>query len=130
MEIIAMPTTAITTAAAITPSECGAVFVSLELSRSTWLVTALAAPLGGKMSRHQVRGGDVVGRPERFPDLQRAVRRRTGLVVPVIVIQEARLDGFRIHRALVAGSREPCGRTGLDRGLARPPPGQDGPDRR
>jgi hypothetical protein len=35
MEIIAMPTTEITAAAAITRSECGAVFVSLELSRST-----------------------------------------------------------------------------------------------
>ena len=101
-----MPTTAITTAAAITPSECGAVFVSLELSRSTWLVTALAAPLGGKMSRHRVRAGDVAGLPERFSDLQRTVRRRTGHVVPVIVIQEAGLDGVWIHRALVAAGVE------------------------
>jgi len=101
-----MPTTEITTAAAITRSECGAIFVSLELSRSTWLVTALAAPLGGKMSRHQVRGGDIAGLLERFSDLQRAVRRRTGHVCPVIVIQEAGLDGFWIHRALAAAGVE------------------------
>jgi transposase len=34
------------------------VLVSLELSRSTWLITALA-PDGEKMSRHQVEGGDA-----------------------------------------------------------------------
>ncbi|MFU0508054.1 IS110 family transposase, partial [Pseudaminobacter sp. NGMCC 1.201702] len=38
---------------------------------------------------------------ERFSDLQRNVQRRTGQTVPVIVIQEAGLDGFWIHRALV-----------------------------
>jgi len=85
----------------IAPVECGAIFVSLELSRSFWLVTALATPVGSKMSRHQVRGGDMLGLLERFSDLQRNVQRRTGQVVPVIVIQEAGLDGFWIHRALV-----------------------------
>ena len=84
----------------IAPVECGAIFVSLELSRSFWLVTALATPVGSKMSRHQVRGGDMSGLLERFSDLQRNVQRRTGQVVPVIVIQEAGLDGFWIHRAL------------------------------
>ena len=42
------------------------VLVSLELSRSTWLITALA-PDGEKMSRHQVEGGEKVllqGNPE------------------------------------------------------------------
>lgn len=101
-----MPTTEVTTAAAMTTSECTAIFVSLELSRSTWLMTALAAPLGAKMSRHQVRGGDVPELLKRFSDLQRAVQRRTGQVVPVIVIQEAGLDGFWIHRALVAAGIE------------------------
>jgi len=86
----------------IAPVQCGAVYVSLELSRSIWLVTALAAPVGSKMSRHQVRGGDMPGLLERFSDLQRIVHRRSGQVVPVIVIQEAGLDGFWIHRALVA----------------------------
>ncbi len=38
----------------------------------------------------------------RFADLQREVERRTGRTVPMIVIQEAGLDGFWIHRALVA----------------------------
>ncbi len=85
----------------LTP-ENAAIFVSLELSRSTWLMTALAAPLGAKMSRYQVRGGDVPDLLKRFSDLQHAVQRRTGQLVPVVVIQEAGLDGFWIHRALVA----------------------------
>ncbi|WP_292070575.1 hypothetical protein [Mesorhizobium sp.] len=46
-----------TTAHTIATVECGAIFVSLELSRSTWLVTTLAAPVGSKLSRHQVRVG-------------------------------------------------------------------------
>ncbi|WP_458575180.1 transposase, partial [Pseudaminobacter sp. NGMCC 1.201702] len=85
----------------LSPVECGAIFVSLELSRSIWLVTTLATPMGSKMSRHQVRGGDMPRLLERFSDLQRNVQRRTGQTVPVIVIQEAGLDGFWIHRALV-----------------------------
>lgn len=97
-----MQTARMTTAHTIATVECGAIFVSLELSRSTWLVTTLAAPVGSKLSRHQVRGGDMPGLLERFSDLQRHVHRRTGRIVPVIVIQEAGLDGFWIHRALVA----------------------------
>ncbi|RWR15857.1 IS110 family transposase [Sinirhodobacter populi] len=43
---------------------------------------------------------------KRFSDMQHAVRHRTGQIVPVIVIQEAGLDGFWIHRALVAAGIE------------------------
>lgn len=101
-----MPTTETITAAKITTTESSAIFVSLELSRSTWLITALAAPLGAKMSRHQVRGGDMPELLKRFSDMQHAVRHRTGQIVPVIVIQEAGLDGFWIHRALVSAGIE------------------------
>lgn len=101
-----MPTTEIRSATAIVLPEFAAIFVSLELSRSTWLLTALAAPLGGKMSRHQVRGGDMPELLKRLSTLQRDVQRRTGQVVPVVVIQEAGLDGFWIHRALVAAKIE------------------------
>jgi len=40
--------------------DLGAIFVSLELSKSTWLVTALL-PGSEKMSRHTVSGGDIDG---------------------------------------------------------------------
>ena len=39
----------------------GAIFVSLELSRSRWLVTSLSPGKGEKMSKHGVTAGDVAG---------------------------------------------------------------------
>jgi hypothetical protein len=36
-----------------------AIFVSLELSRSTWLITSLVPGGGDKMSKHSVRSGDI-----------------------------------------------------------------------
>lgn len=36
-----------------------AIFVSLELSRSTWLVTSLSPGRGEKMSKHSVSAGDI-----------------------------------------------------------------------
>ena len=38
-----------------------AVFVSLELSRSTWLVTSLSPGNGAKMSKRSVGSGNVAG---------------------------------------------------------------------
>ncbi len=81
-------------------TDLGAIFVSLELSRSTWLITSLSPGGGEKMSKHTVRSGDVVGLRARFSQLKDKVRVRTGQAVPVIVIQEAGLDGFWIHRLL------------------------------
>ena len=42
-------------------TDLGAIFVSLELSRSTWLITSLSPGGGEKMSKHTVRSGDVGG---------------------------------------------------------------------
>jgi len=80
-------------------NDLGAIFVSLELSRSTWLITSLS-PGGEKMSKYSVRGGDVAGLLERFAQLQKKAQARTGRNFPIIVIQEAGLDGFWIHRVL------------------------------
>jgi transposase len=82
-------------------TQLGAIFVSLELSRSTWVVTSLLPGGGGKMSKHSVRAGDVAGLLERFSSLTEKARARTGGSFPIIVVQEAGLDGFWLHRALV-----------------------------
>ena len=82
-------------------TQLNAIFVSLELSRSTWLVTSLSPGRGERISRHQVKGGDVPALLERFAQLQAKVRERTGEQYPFVVIQEAGLDGFWIHRCLV-----------------------------
>lgn len=79
-----------------------AIFVSLELSRTTWLITSLSPGAGEKMSRHSVSGGDLAGLLERFATLRKKARTRTGEDFSIVVIQEAGLDGFWIHRALEA----------------------------
>ena len=55
---------------------------------------------GDKMSKHSVPSGDIAGLFARFLLLQEKARARTGLYFPIIVIQEAGLDGFWIHRVL------------------------------
>src|SRR5919202_1460631 len=78
----------------------GAVFVSLELSRSTWLITSLSPGSGEKMSKHSVRGGDAAGLLDLLAVLLARTQARTGKVFPIIAIQEAGLDGFWVHRVL------------------------------
>jgi len=87
-------------------TDLGAIFVSLELSRSSWLITSLSPGGGEKMSKHTVRGGDVSGLLQRFAQLREKARVRTGKVFPLIVIQEAGLDGFWIDRVLQNGEVE------------------------
>ncbi len=79
-------------------NELSAIFVSLELSRSTWLVTSLSPGGGEKMSKHQVRSGDVAGLLARFSQLQAKCKARTGQSYRLVVIHEAGLDGFWIDR--------------------------------
>ena len=81
-------------------TDLGAIFVSLELSRSTWLVTSLSPGGGEKMSKHSVPGGNVSGLLTLFARLKERARMRAGQDFPIIAIQEAGLDGFWIHRAL------------------------------
>jgi transposase len=81
-------------------TDLGAIFVSMELSRKTWLITSLSPGGGEKMSKHLVPAGDVFGLLRRFAELRRKAAARTGRDFPVIVIQEAGLDGFWIHRVL------------------------------
>jgi transposase len=81
-------------------TDLGAIFVSLELSRSTWLVTSLSPGGGEKMSKHSVPAGDLSALLTLFARLKERARRRTGRDFPIIAIQEAGLDGFWIHRAL------------------------------
>ena len=80
--------------------DLGAIFVSLELSRSTWLITSLSPGGGEKMSKHAVRSGDVAGLLGQLEMLTEKARARTGKRFRIIVIQEAGLDGFWIHRVL------------------------------
>jgi hypothetical protein len=53
-------------------TDLGAIFVSLELSRSIWLITSLPPGGGERMSKHSLRGGDVAGLLERFAQIRKS----------------------------------------------------------
>src|SRR6195256_19359 len=77
-----------------------AIFVSLELSRSTWLVTSLWPGKGGRMSKHSIPAGGIAGLLGLVAEPRRKEEVRTGQSYPIITIQEAGLDGFWLHRVL------------------------------
>lgn len=81
-------------------TDLGAIFVSLELSRSTWLITSLSPGGGEKLSKHSVPSGDLSALFRRFDSMREKARARMGRDFPVVTIQEAGLDGFWIHRVL------------------------------
>jgi transposase len=106
-----MPVSAPGPAQAAIDVNLAGIFVSLELSRSTWLITSLSPGGGEKMSKRSVRSGDVAGLLDQLARLRDRAQARTGKTFPVIVIQEAGLDGFWVHRVLeregIGGHREP-----------------------
>jgi hypothetical protein len=83
------------------------------------------------MSKFTVAARDVTGLLARFAEVQRKAEARTGDRFGFVVIQEAGLDGFWLHRILKSGRvREPCRRSRID---CRPAPGtscQNRPHRR
>lgn len=80
--------------------QIGGILVSRELSRSKWLITSLSPGGGEKMSKHAVAAGDSAGMLAQFAELSKKTEARTGRCFPIIVVQEAGLDGFWIHRVL------------------------------
>jgi transposase len=95
----------ITEAEAAVRFQRSTLFISLELSRSKWLVTA-SAPGSGKVSKHVVAGGDSAALLELLRRLQTGAAKQTGTPVSITVVQEAGLDGFWIHRLLVQNGIE------------------------
>ena len=84
-------------------TDLGAIFVSLELSRSSWVVTALL-PGGERMSRHTVPGGDIAGLLDRFSQLWGKAQARTGS----INLTSGRRSG-RLHQYPACGGRGSVG---------------------
>jgi hypothetical protein len=73
----------------------GAIFISMELSRTNWLLTSLPPGGGERVLKHVLRSGDVAGLRTRFSQIRERVRARMGrTAVPIIVVQEAGRDGF------------------------------------
>lgn len=80
-------------------------FASLELSKSKWVVT-INNPGSEKFSKHVVEGGDGADLLELLSRSRGKAEQRYGVQVKAIVIQEAGLDGFWIHRLLLANGIE------------------------
>jgi hypothetical protein len=81
------------------------VYASLELSQSTWLVTSLS-PGSVTMSKHSIAAGDSPGLLGLLARLRTKAERAAGVPVEIVVIQEAGLDGFWVHRLLEANRIE------------------------
>jgi len=80
-------------------------FASLELSKSKWVVT-INSPGSEKFSKHVVEGGDGARLLDLLSRSRAKAEERYGVRVKAIVIQEAGLDGFWIHRLLLANGIE------------------------
>ena len=101
-----MPSEPLLQQPALIQHELGAIFVSLELNRTSWITTSLSPGAGEKMSRRQLPAGDTVALLATFQALQIKAFARLGRSYPLVVIQEAGLDGFWIHRLLERESVE------------------------
>jgi len=84
-----------------TAEHCGTIFVSVELSQKTWLVT-LHSPDRDRISRHKLEGGDHVGLLGLLESIGTRAALKLGTVPKVVSCYEAGYDGFWLHRLLTA----------------------------
>lgn len=83
-----------------------AIYVSVELSQSTWLVTSFLPAVDTKMARKVFAAGEIGRLLSLISELRSKAERQLGEPLPVVVIQEAGLDGFWVHRALTSEGLE------------------------
>ena len=84
-----------------TASHCGTIFVSIELSQKTWLVT-LHSPDRDRISRHKLDGGDHTGLLALLDSVRARASGKLGSMPKVVCCYEAGYDGFWLHRLLMA----------------------------
>jgi transposase len=84
-----------------TAGHCGTIFVAIELSQKTWLVT-LHSPDRERMSRHRLDGGDHAELLALIERIRARVAEKLGSVPRVVSCYEAGYDGFWLHRLLEA----------------------------
>jgi transposase len=80
-------------------------FVSLELSKSKWLITSLLRD-DEKMSKHTIAGGDWEALLALLAKLRTRAAARYSRPLKIEAIHEAGLDGFSVHRMLEANGVE------------------------
>lgn len=80
---------------------CGTIFVAIELSRKSWLMT-LHSPDKDRMSRHKLEGGDHAGLLALIERVRARAAQALGAAPAVVSCYEAGYDGFWLHRLLTA----------------------------
>jgi transposase len=79
----------------------GTIFVALELSQRTWLVT-MYSPDRDRNSRYKIAGGDHAGLLALIERVRARATQALGLRPAVVSCYEAGYDGFWLHRLLTA----------------------------
>ena len=77
------------------------IYLALELSRRTWLVT-LQSPDRDRISHYKVEGGDHSGLLQLIAKIRARSAQKLGFEPPVVSCYEAGYDGFWLHRLLIA----------------------------
>jgi transposase len=84
-----------------TADYCGTIFVAIELSQKSWLVT-LHGPDRDRISRHKLEGGDHAGLLALIEKVRSRAEQKTGSPLRIASCYEAGYDGFWLHRLLLA----------------------------
>jgi len=84
-----------------TVGHSGTIFVAIELSQRSWLVT-MHGPDRDRMSRHKLDGGDHAGLLALIERARERRRQAVGAPPAVASCYEAGYDGFWLHRRLRA----------------------------
>jgi transposase len=84
-----------------TTGYCGTIFVAIELSQKSWLVT-LHSPDRDRISRHKLEGGDHAALLALIEKTRSRAEQQLGSPVRVASCYEAGYDGFWLHRLLLA----------------------------
>ena len=84
-----------------TAVDCGTIYVAIELSQKSWLIT-LHGPDRDRFSRHKLEGGDCAGLLALIEKCHARTVEKLGSSPRVVSCYEAGYDGFWLHRRLVA----------------------------
>lgn len=84
-----------------TAGHCGTIFVAIELSQKTWLIT-VHSPDRDQFSRHRLEGGDHAGLLALIEKVRARATQQLGSTPRVVSCYEAGYDGFWLHRLLEA----------------------------
>jgi transposase len=88
-----------------TAGHCGTIFVAVELSQTSWLIT-LHSPDRDRLSRHKLEGGDHAELLRLIKKVRARAAEKIGSVPRVVSCFEAGYDGFWLHRLLAAAGIE------------------------